>query len=606
MQESSEGASCIEGQSHELGYSIHCGATSCPMSRKPVMEGSTSGNPANIRLEVVIPLWLHVSDSERYLLLEDPETGDVLMPLIYMKALLEANYSRKLASLKHRVVTFPPESPLAEKDGQLYWQWAFESPHNVKVVVRKELGEENTPQGHLRVVLIPIVYNALSQKSMLRSLGLFKALHRAMKQSTYFPLLRPPPDDFMEELDAELAKESVQPPLFHGPRTIEASASKYMFMFQEDEEQKAPDTKRHCTRTGTPLDRFGGDVSSKTPTPTPPVLDAGLGAFQPPRTHSPGSRGGDGVGPSSGPGPGLPPRLLRTLSGQAATRTPPGAVAYGQAFELGGGPLTHGQRPLRPGHGPQDVNMLALELLDVKEELAVAKRCIVQLYGMVLGDGYQSPGPTASSYPVPTPGQGAVMKLEPGAPTLHSTALAATYQRPGPRASGGSGGSGSTLPGAQSWGAAERFQTCLAPAAQYGAVQQGQQHAWARAPIPAEGPGQRAPSPYGRVGGRGEYGAMHADGGALPSLTSMPTPHPGSTDAALSGLLDSSTISALLCHLSDKPPDDPGFARVLEDAMQDTSSLNSSLTGGHPPSHPSHPHLLSQLVSLTQRLPPSM
>lgn len=26
------------------------------------------------------------------------------MPLIYMKALLEANYSRKLASLKHRVV----------------------------------------------------------------------------------------------------------------------------------------------------------------------------------------------------------------------------------------------------------------------------------------------------------------------------------------------------------------------------------------------------------------------------------------------------------------------------------------------------------------------
>ncbi|RMZ56146.1 hypothetical protein APUTEX25_004570 [Auxenochlorella protothecoides] len=571
------------------------------MSRKPVMEGSTSGNPANIRLDVVIPLWLHVSDSERYLLLEDPETGDVLMPLIYMKALLEANYSRKLASLKHRVVTFPPESPLAEKDGQLYWQWAFESPHNVKVVVRKELGEENTPQGHLRVVLIPIVYNALSQKSMLRSLGLFKALHRAMKQSTYFPLLRPPPDDFMEELDAELAKESVQPPLFHGPRTIEASASKYMFMFQEDEEQKAPDTKRHCTRTGTPLVRArwvaqmapsvpawpmsdraqtrNGDLCPPLPTPAgqvwgrrveqdppPPPLQCwtrGWAPSSPPRTHSPGSRGGDGVGPSSGPGPGLPPRLLRTLSGQAATRTPPGAVAYGQAFELGGGPLTHGQRPLRPGHGPQDVNMLALELLDVKEELAVAKRCIVQLYGMVLGDGYQSPGPTASSYPVPTPGQGAVMKLEPGAPTLHSTALAATYQRPGPRASGGSGGSGSTLPGAQSWGAAERFQTCLAPAAQYGAVQQGQQHAWARAPIPAEGPGQRAPSPYGRVGGRGEYGAMHADGGALPSSlqTSMPTPHPGSTDAALSGLLDSSTISALLCHLSDKPPDDPGAPR---------------------------------------------
>ena len=41
----------------------------------------------------------------RYLLLEDPDTGDVLMPLIYMKAVLEANYSRKLASLKNRLVT---------------------------------------------------------------------------------------------------------------------------------------------------------------------------------------------------------------------------------------------------------------------------------------------------------------------------------------------------------------------------------------------------------------------------------------------------------------------------------------------------------------------
>ena len=43
--------------------------------------------------------------SSRYLLLEDPETGDVLMPLIYLKAIFQANYSRKLAAMKHRQVT---------------------------------------------------------------------------------------------------------------------------------------------------------------------------------------------------------------------------------------------------------------------------------------------------------------------------------------------------------------------------------------------------------------------------------------------------------------------------------------------------------------------
>jgi hypothetical protein len=46
----------------------------------------------------------HLLSTRRFLLLEDPETGDVLMPLIYMKPILEANYSRKLAALKHRQV----------------------------------------------------------------------------------------------------------------------------------------------------------------------------------------------------------------------------------------------------------------------------------------------------------------------------------------------------------------------------------------------------------------------------------------------------------------------------------------------------------------------
>lgn len=136
----------------------------------------------------VRPLWLIVSHTERYLMLEDVDTGDVLLPLIYMKVLafsprnwisrsgisflafqsmFEANYSRKLSSLKHRIVALP-ERFAGDKRGFVYWQWAFESPHEVKVLVRKMLGEENTPQGHLRLILVPIVFNAMAQKAKLR------------------------------------------------------------------------------------------------------------------------------------------------------------------------------------------------------------------------------------------------------------------------------------------------------------------------------------------------------------------------------------------------------------------------------------------------------
>ncbi|CAI6004289.1 unnamed protein product [Closterium sp. NIES-65] len=192
--------------------------------------------------------------------------------------MFEANYSRKLSSLKHRLVTISPDlaasaaaasalpSPPALLQGFLYWRWAFESPHEVresegiegdgeqwegggygcmaaaglpvkvlvrkmldearrthrratragaqdagrdedntplghpsqwsfvlflpvlpppvpprslrvcvplslwqvKVLVRKMLGEENTPQGHLRLILVPIVYNAMALKENLR------------------------------------------------------------------------------------------------------------------------------------------------------------------------------------------------------------------------------------------------------------------------------------------------------------------------------------------------------------------------------------------------------------------------------------------------------
>ena len=73
------------------------------------------------------------------------------MPLIYMKSVFEANYSRKLSSLKNRLVVIPSDQELscARPSTYLYWQWAFESPANVKLLVRQELGEENTPQASL-------------------------------------------------------------------------------------------------------------------------------------------------------------------------------------------------------------------------------------------------------------------------------------------------------------------------------------------------------------------------------------------------------------------------------------------------------------------------
>ena len=48
-------------------------------------------------------------------------------------------------------------------------------------------------QGHLRLVLAPIVYNAMAQKACLRALPLYRALRRVLRASTYDPLLHHPP-----------------------------------------------------------------------------------------------------------------------------------------------------------------------------------------------------------------------------------------------------------------------------------------------------------------------------------------------------------------------------------------------------------------------------
>ena len=72
----------------------------------------------------------------------------MLMPLIYMKSVFEVNYSRKLSGLKNRLVVLPSDQELSvgRPTAYLYWRWAFESPPNVKLLVRQELGEEKTPQ----------------------------------------------------------------------------------------------------------------------------------------------------------------------------------------------------------------------------------------------------------------------------------------------------------------------------------------------------------------------------------------------------------------------------------------------------------------------------
>ena len=81
----------------------------------------------------------------RFLLLQDADTGDVVMPLLDLKRFFGSNYSRKLSGLKHRLVYAPEEHPLVvdrHPDDPLYWIWAFESPQSVRALVRAKLGSD--------------------------------------------------------------------------------------------------------------------------------------------------------------------------------------------------------------------------------------------------------------------------------------------------------------------------------------------------------------------------------------------------------------------------------------------------------------------------------
>lgn len=242
------------------------------MSKRPIFDDIAGPDPNKILLDAARPVWLDApgASPDRFLLLEDTDTGDVLMPLVYMKGILDSNYSRKLASIKHRSVTLPmnADEELRRHNGLLHWHYAFEAPSKVKSLVRELVGDK-VAQGHLKLVLLPAVYNALSARFdelKENSKPLIYALHYAMKRSSYWPLLCHPNGEVMRTLEAgayemisnlhsagELqygnggAQHNVQ--IFSGPISLLRTARKYMFKFSNQKEMEA--SKRART-AGTP------------------------------------------------------------------------------------------------------------------------------------------------------------------------------------------------------------------------------------------------------------------------------------------------------------------------------------------------------------------
>ncbi|KAK9838539.1 hypothetical protein WJX81_006074 [Elliptochloris bilobata] len=219
-----------------------------------------------VQLEDVRAMWLLVrggAQLRRQLLIEDLETGDVLMPLVDLKPVFQANYSRKVSALRNRLVVAPSGSELlaARPRGcTLYWKWAFEAPATVKDVIRREIGAENMASGHVRLVLVPIAYNAMAAKEAQRKQPLFVALAAALRRSTYFPLLKhPPPEPVLPGgaaqaapgMESSIDPDMEEPPLFTGPHNLRATLRKHMEVLSEtDKLTDAPGAKRPRSSQG--------------------------------------------------------------------------------------------------------------------------------------------------------------------------------------------------------------------------------------------------------------------------------------------------------------------------------------------------------------------
>lgn len=99
------------------------------------------------------------------------DTGDILIPLSQLKEVFPKNSSRLYKSYHNRMVERPVDADFGPQfQGQnLYWLPAFESPKNVKTVVKKEIGN-----GSATRVSIPL--QMLNFESIVIALSLIWAL----------------------------------------------------------------------------------------------------------------------------------------------------------------------------------------------------------------------------------------------------------------------------------------------------------------------------------------------------------------------------------------------------------------------------------------------
>jgi len=116
----------------------------------------------------------------------------------------------------------------------------------------------------MRLVLLPIVYNAMAAKEHLHSHPLFVAMDREMRKSSYWPLVSHPSDHGTSEENG--ARSSA---LFSGPRHLATTIAKYMFLFPSLEEVET--TKRLRTTFVDTMKMSSQDVKADAPSaPRPP------------------------------------------------------------------------------------------------------------------------------------------------------------------------------------------------------------------------------------------------------------------------------------------------------------------------------------------------
>jgi hypothetical protein len=189
---------------------------------------------------------------ESFLLLIEKKTGNVFTLLMYLKSLLDSNYSRKASHLLNREVNIPEEVAISkEKQKLIHWKWAEESSSELKDYLKKHVFEEKrveSPTGHLMLVVLPVAYLALIHNEDALCKPLTLAFHRAIRHSTYWPWM--PGMDKRKEMVRRLDELSgfdandVDQKLFHGPVDFIETAKKFMFAFPNEAEKDICRKKR--------------------------------------------------------------------------------------------------------------------------------------------------------------------------------------------------------------------------------------------------------------------------------------------------------------------------------------------------------------------------